>query len=106
MPPNQIKFDQDKEWEKLKSDSYWNEAEHMPILVRLLMKTGMGRRAAYYTLFGILIVCTFITFKVVESNFFSGAPVPKVYIEDITPEVQQAIPPEILKKLPSRNGKK
>ncbi|MDO8492694.1 MAG: hypothetical protein Q7S34_03590 [bacterium] len=98
-------FEEDPEWQKLQSNSYWNEAEHMPILVRLLMKTGMARRTSYYVLFGILVVCSFATFEIIRSNFFpsgSGAP---TYLEDIPEEIRQTLPPEILKQIPSRDAK-
>ena len=104
MPPNVQLGEQDKEWEKYRSGSYWDEAEHMPILVRLLMKTGIGRRQAYYVLFGILLICTFTTFQVVKRTFFPSSSSTPTYIEDIPEEVRQTLPPEVLKQLPSRNA--
>mgnify|MGYP003394651621 CR=1 FL=1 len=105
MPPNNIQFEQDKEWEKYKSNSYWNESEHMPVLVRLLMKTGLERRTCYYILFGVLIICSFITFEVLKKNFFPNSSSSPTYIEDIPDEIRETLPPEILQQLPSRNAK-
>lgn len=104
MPPNNIQFEGDKEWEKYRDGSYWDEAEHMPILVRLLMKTGMKRRTAYYILFGTFIICTFATFEIIKNAFFPSSSATPTYIEDIPEEVRQTLPPEVLKQLPSRNA--
>ncbi len=75
----------------------------MPVLVALLMKTGLERRTSYYILFGILIVCTFISFQIVKKTFFPSAQT--TYLEDIPEEIRQTLPPEILKQLSSRNAK-
>ena len=37
-----FKFEEDPTWQKYRNTSYWDEAEHMPILVRLVMKTGLS----------------------------------------------------------------
>lgn len=99
-----VKFEEDPEWRKYQNNSYWDEAEHMPTLVRLLMKTGLRRRQAYYVLFGILIICTFTTFEIIRNVFFYSTSRNTTYIEDLPPVIRSTLPPEILKTIPSRNN--
>lgn len=99
-----LQFEQDKEWIKLQQNSYWNQSETMPILVRLAMKLGLQRRQSYYLLFGILIVCTFLTFEITKKTFFNNS-TSMTYKEDIPDEIKKTIPKDVLDKLPSRNTK-
>jgi len=100
----ELKFDEDLQWQK--QNAYWDEAESMPILVRLVMKMGVGRRAAYYVLFGILVICSFATFEIIRQTFFPSNTSEPTYIEDIPPEILKTLPDDLLKSLPSRNATK
>lgn len=105
---SEFQFQEDPEWSKYNRqgvDTYWDEAEHMPVLVQLLMKAGLGRRQAYYVLFGILVICLFVTFEVTKRTFFPGSSSQQTYIEDIPPEVLNTLPPEVVKSIPSRNAR-
>jgi hypothetical protein len=98
-----FQLEEDKEWAKYQQ-SYWDQSQHMPILVRLLMKTGVERRTSYYILFGIAIICSFATFEIIRRNFFSSQGAQINYIEDIPPEIKKTLPPEVLNKIPSRKN--
>lgn len=97
-----LQFEQDKEWIKLQQSSYWDESQRMPVLVKLAMKLGLERRQSYYLLFGILIVCAFITIEITKKTFFPSSSGQKTYVEDIPDEIKKTIPKDVLDKLPSR----
>lgn len=96
-----LQFEQDKEWLKYQN-SYWDESQRMPILVKLVMKLGLERRQAYYVLFGILLICSFITFQVIKNTFFPSASSGTTYVEDLPEEIKNTIPKDVLEKMPSR----
>lgn len=98
-----FQLEEDKEWAKYQQ-SYWDQSQHMPILVRLLMKTGIERRTAYYILFGIAIICLFSTYETIRRNFFKSNSGQIKYVEDLPKEIKDTLPPDVLKKIPSRKN--
>lgn len=62
------------------------------------------RRQANLGMLLIMIGALFATYLVLNNEFnFTGAGAETTYIEDLTPEQREELPPEFLEALPSRN---
>lgn len=82
MPPNQINFETDKNWEKMRANLY-GEVERSPKTIELFMKLGLDKKQSYYAIALIVIVSLFISFQMLKSTFFVSTP---VYFEDFPQE--------------------
>ncbi len=74
----------------------------MPLLVRLLVKTGLKRNEAYMVLLVTFLVCTIATYFILRGSVFSTSFEEPTYLEDLPPEIQKTLPPEVLNQIPSR----
>lgn len=101
----ELKFDTDEESPSYQKYGPSNETDDSSAMVRLLVKTGVDKKTAYYILYAVIVLCTFIAFLAIRSTSSSEKKAPPTYIEDIPLEIQRTIPQGLLEKFPSRNAR-
>ncbi|MDO8481700.1 MAG: hypothetical protein Q7S75_01285 [bacterium] len=80
------------------------EPKQLQFLVDLLVKAGLRPNQANYVIIGTFIICIFATLAIIRSNSSKGDN-RQTYLEDMPAEIIKTLPPEVLKRVPSRNAR-
>lgn len=93
------------EGEPHKQPGHINEREQVPFLEGVSARVGLQPNQIYYILIGVSVIFTlFILLTVRGSSYPVTETGKRLYVEDIPADARRAIPPEILKQIPSRYG--